>query len=91
MGGKKMKHKIKVTVIDKKLYPELRQQYCADPNTGVCSCYNVGDEFIFYRDDERDDFWNMGCYFSLYLHRFAGWFYYERLVERRKYDDYLLF
>ena len=55
-----MKHKIKVTVIDKKLYPELRQQYCADPNTGVCSCYNVGDEFIFYRDDERDDFWNMG-------------------------------
>lgn len=26
-----MKHKVKVTVLDKKLYPELQQQYCADP------------------------------------------------------------
>ena len=42
-----MKHKVKVTVIDKKLYPELQRQYCADPNSGVCPCYNVGDEFIF--------------------------------------------
>ena len=39
-----MKHKVKVTVIDKKLYPELQQQYCADPNSGMCPCYNVGDE-----------------------------------------------
>ena len=22
--------------------------------------YNVGDEFEFYRDDVRDDFWHMG-------------------------------
>lgn len=28
-----MKHKIKLTVIDEKLYPELQRQYCADPNT----------------------------------------------------------
>ena len=55
-----MKYKVKVTVIDKKLYPELQQQYCADPASGACQCYNVGDEFIFFRDDERDDFWNMG-------------------------------
>ena len=55
-----MKYKVKVTVIDKKLYPELQAQYCADPNSGACTCYNVGDEFIFYRDDERDDFWHMG-------------------------------
>ena len=59
-GGSKMKHKVKVTVIDKKLYPELQQQYCHDPNSGACPCYNVGDEFVFYRDDERDDFWHMG-------------------------------
>ena len=26
-----MKHKVKVTVIDKKLYPELQKEYCADP------------------------------------------------------------
>ena len=55
-----MKHKVKVTVLDKKLYPELQQQYCDNAISGVCPCYNVGDEFIFYRDEERDDFWHMG-------------------------------
>ena len=54
-----MKHKVKVTVLGKKLYPELQQQYCADPASGACPCYNVGDEFVFYRDDEWDDFWHM--------------------------------
>lgn len=47
-GGKwNMKHKVKITVIDKKLYPELQQQYCANPHSGACPCYNVGDEFVF--------------------------------------------
>ena len=55
-----MKHKVRLTVIDKKLYPELQQQYCADPNSGACPCYiNKGilvtssyfsrDAFIFTR------------------------------------------
>lgn len=47
-----MKHK--VTVIDKKLYSDLQEQYCMDPNAGMCPCYNVGDDFEFYRDDEND-------------------------------------
>lgn len=55
-----MKHKIKVTVIDKKLYPELQEKYCADPKAGACPCYDVGDEFIFERDGDKDDFWHMG-------------------------------
>lgn len=55
-----MQHKVKVTVIDKKLYPELQAQYCADPESGMCSCYNVGDEFIFERYGTADDFWHMG-------------------------------
>ena len=55
-----MKHIVRLTVIDKKLYPELQQQYCADPNSGACPCYNVGDVFEFYRDEERDDFWHCG-------------------------------
>ena len=55
-----MKHRVKLTVIDKKLYPELQQQYCADPAAGACPCYHVGDEFIFERDGGRDDFWHMG-------------------------------
>ena len=105
-----MKHKVKVTVIDKKLYPELQQQYCADSDSGSCPCYNVGDEFVFYRNDERDDFWHMGlntlysgrltqidtlfrilgCNFKIHLHRAAGLLDYERLDERREYNDSLL-
>lgn len=55
-----MKYRVKVTVIDKKLYPELQEKYCADPNSGACPCYNVGDEFIFERDEENDHFWHGG-------------------------------
>ncbi len=114
-----MKHKVKVTVIDKKLYPELQREYCADPNAGACPCYHVGDEFIFYRGDGKDDFWHMGlntlvktsadpdtdpgwwpqnplllrslgCDCPLSLYGVAGRFHYERLDERRKYNDSLL-
>ena len=56
-----MEHRVKVTVLDKKLFPELQAQYCAVPDSGKCPCYNVGDEFLFYRNDERDDFWHMGA------------------------------
>ena len=55
-----MKHKVKVTILDKKCYPELQRQYCKDPNAGPCPCYNVGDEFIFMRDEGRDDYWHLG-------------------------------
>ncbi len=55
-----MTYQVKVTVLDKKLYPELQKQYCANPVSGKCPCFNVGDEFIFRRDDSKDDFWHMG-------------------------------
>ena len=55
-----MQHKVKLTVIDKKLYPELQKQYCTDPNSGACPCYNIGDEFVFERYGTADDFWHMG-------------------------------
>lgn len=57
---KNMKHKVKVTVLDTKLYPEYQQQYCANPCSGKCPVYNRGDVFVFYRDDERDDYWHCG-------------------------------
>lgn len=55
-----MKHKVKVTVLDTKLYPEYQQRYCANPCSGKCPVYNKGDEFIFLRDDARDDYWHCG-------------------------------
>lgn len=55
-----MQHKVKVTVLDKKLYKDLQTQYCADADSGMCPCYNIGDEFVFKRFGTRDDFWHMG-------------------------------
>ncbi len=55
-----MQYKCKVTVIDKKLYPELQRQYCSNPDVGKCPCYHVGDEYIFERYGNADDFWHMG-------------------------------
>lgn len=55
-----MQHKVKVTVIDKKLYTDLQQQYCADPESGKCPCYHVGDVFVFERYGTADDFWHIG-------------------------------
>lgn len=46
--------------MDKKLYPELQHKFCTVPNSGACPCYNIGDEFIFYRDGDKDDFWHLG-------------------------------
>lgn len=55
-----MKHQVKMTVIDKKLFPELQERYCADKQAGACPCYNVGDEFLFERDGDKDHFWQGG-------------------------------
>lgn len=55
-----MKHKVKVTVLDTKVYPELQQQYCSNPCSGKCPCYNKGDEFVFLRDEHTDNYWHCG-------------------------------
>lgn len=56
-----MEYRCKVTVLDKKLFPELQAEYCAVPDSGKCPCYNVGDEFVFCWNSERDDFWHCGA------------------------------
>ena len=30
-----LKYKVKLTILDKKLYPELQAAYCADPQAGT--------------------------------------------------------
>lgn len=55
-----MQHKCKVTVIDKKIYPDLQREYLAEPQVGECPFYQMGQEFVFERYAERDDFWTMG-------------------------------
>lgn len=55
-----MQYKCKVTVIDKKCFTDLQERYLADPKSGVCPFYNVGDEFIFERYGDEDTFWREG-------------------------------
>ena len=55
-----MLHKCKMTILDKKTYPELQEAYC-DPQSGPCPCYHVGDQYLFERYDGADDFWKMGA------------------------------
>ncbi|WP_229407996.1 TIGR04076 family protein [Massiliimalia massiliensis] len=54
-----MEHKCKITVIRKECYQDLQEQYLADPKSGECPIFEVGQEFILERNQERDDFWHM--------------------------------
>lgn len=38
-----MQYKCKITVIDKKCFSDLQEKYLADPRSGSCPFYNVGD------------------------------------------------
>lgn len=55
-----MQYKCKVTVIDKKCFPEYQKEYLKDPESGSCPFYQVGDEFIFERYGGEDTFWLAG-------------------------------
>ena len=48
-----MQHKCRVTVIDKKCYKDLQAKYLADPESGECPFYKIGDTFIFERYDDK--------------------------------------
>ncbi len=54
-----MEHKCKSAVLRKECYRDLQEEYLADPNSGVCPMFEVGQEFILERNGERDDFWHM--------------------------------
>lgn len=55
----KRKRKCKITVLRKGLFTDLQKEYLADPKAGVCPIFEVGQEFILERSDNRDDFWHM--------------------------------
>ena len=60
LGVDAMQHRCKVTVIEKKCFPEYQEKYLADPKSGPCPFYHVGNEFVFYRYADEDTFWTMG-------------------------------
>ena len=55
-----MQYKCKLTVIDKKVFPDLQEKYLADPKSGACPFYKVGAEYLFERYGDEDTFWTQG-------------------------------
>lgn len=55
-----MKHTCTVTVLDKRCFPDLQEEYLADPSSGPCPCFEVGQTYLFEREDGKDDFWHFG-------------------------------
>ena len=50
-----MKHKCRITVLRRELFPDLQQEYLADPQAGPCDLFHDGQEWVL----EGDDFWHM--------------------------------
>lgn len=55
-----MQHRCKVSVLATKCFEEFQEAYLANPQSGPCPCYHEGDEYLFDRNAEKDDFWHMG-------------------------------
>ncbi|WP_305151602.1 TIGR04076 family protein [uncultured Dubosiella sp.] len=55
-----MQYQCRVSVIDKKVFPDLQERYLNDPKAGACPFYHVGDTFLFKRYGGEDTFWTMG-------------------------------
>lgn len=55
-----MKHECKITVLATECYEDLQSEYLANPKSGPCPCFKQGDEFLFKREPDRDDFYHLG-------------------------------
>ena len=54
-----MKHECKIMVLETKVFPDLQEKYLADPKSGPCPFFHVGDEFLLERTPEKDDFYHL--------------------------------
>ena len=54
-----MQHECKITVLETRVFPELQEKYLANPKSGPCPYFKVGDTFILNRTSERDDFYHL--------------------------------
>ena len=55
-----MQHQCKVTVLETTCSKVLQEEYLADPQSGPCPCFKTGDEFLFQRTPEHDDYYHLG-------------------------------
>ena len=57
--SRNMKHECKITVLETKCFPELQEQYLADPKSGPCPFFKPGDTFLLKRTPQQDDFYHL--------------------------------
>lgn len=54
-----MKHQCKITVPETKVFTEYQEKYLANPKSGSCPCFKVGDTFLLEGTPQKDDFYNL--------------------------------
>lgn len=54
-----MQHECRITVLRTMVFPDLQEEYLADPRSGKCPFFKVGDSFILKRSPEQDDFYRL--------------------------------
>ena len=54
-----MQHECRITVLETKCFPELQEQYLADPKSGPCPFFKPGDTFLLKRTPQQDDFYHL--------------------------------
>lgn len=54
-----MQHECKVTFLETKVFPDLQEQYLANPKSGPCPFFKPGDTFVLKRNATQDDFYHL--------------------------------
>ena len=54
-----MQYDCKITVLDTKVFPELQEKYLANPKSGKCPFFSVGDTFVLKMTAQQDDFYHL--------------------------------
>ena len=54
-----MQHECKITVLETKVFVDYQEKYLANPKSGACPFFKVGDTFTLKRTLERDDFYHL--------------------------------
>ena len=86
-----MKHKVKITVIKREYYQELADRFLVKPQTGKCSIFHEGQEFIVTKENyERFAYENNFCIaawdvikIKVYAALQGGNFYWEGWIKNR--------
>ena len=54
-----MQHECKIAVLETKVFVDYQEKYLANPKSGACPFFKVGDTFTLKRTLERDDFYHL--------------------------------